>query len=274
MLVTKASGETEQFRPDKIKRTCLRAGATLELAQKIVDEVERNSHDGITTREILRMTLRLLKKEMPYVAARYDLKSSIFRLGPAGFTFEHFISEILREYGYWTKRNRIIKGVSVKHEIDVIATKENKNYMIECKYHNLPGIYTGLKVALYTYARFLDLRDGWKQGSCQKFDQPWLVCNTKFSRDTIKYANNKELKLIGWRYPVKQGLEVLVEKKKLYPITILRTLDRHSQKKLANAGLILAIHLLRKDLEKLSEIAKIRLKKLEKFSREAEKICG
>jgi len=127
MIVTKASGETEQFRAEKIKRTCLRAGGTLELAEKITREVERESYDGIPTREILRITLRLLKKEMPYVAARYDLKSSIFRLGPAGFTFEHFISEILREYGYWTKRNRIIKAASVKHEIDVIATKENKN---------------------------------------------------------------------------------------------------------------------------------------------------
>jgi len=274
MRVTKASGETEEFKPGKIRGTCLRAGATPELAERIMREVKRKSYDGIPTKEILHITLKLLKKEMPHVAARYDLKSSIFRLGPAGFTFEHFISEILKEYGYSTKRNRIIKGASVRHEIDVVASKDNKNYMIECKYHNLPGIYTGLKVALYTYARFLDLRDGWKRGSCQKFNQPWLVCNTKFSQDTIKYANHKGLKLIGWRYPVRQGLETLIEKKKLYPITTLRTLDRHSQEKLANAGLILAIDLLRKNLEELSEITRIRVKKLRAFARDAERVCG
>lgn len=274
MRVLKASGDTEEFDPGKIRRTCLRAGATIDLAERIAKEVEKRSYDGISTREVLHMIIRLLKKEKPYVAARYDLKSSIFRLGPSGFTFEHYISEILREYGYSTKNNLIVKGDSVTHEIDVIASKDEKNYMIECKYHNLPGIYTGLKVALYTYARFLDLKDGWKQGSCQRFDQPWLVCNTKFSKDTIKYANNKNLKLIGWRYPKKFGLEKLIEKKKLYPITILRTMKRRSQKKLGDFGLILAKDLLRKDLKKLSDKTKIRLKNLEKFSREAEEICS
>lgn len=31
-------------------------------------------------------------------------------------------------------------------------------YMIECKFHNVP-IYTGLKEVMYTYARFLDVKD-------------------------------------------------------------------------------------------------------------------
>jgi len=273
MRVKKASGKTEEFKPEKIKRTCLRAGATLELAENITKEIERRSYDGISTKEILRMTVQLLGKDMPQVATRYDLKNSIFKLGPAGFTFEHFVSEILKEYGYSTKMNRMIKGAGVKHEIDVIASKDNENYMIECKYHNLPGIYTGLKVTLYTYARFLDLKDGWKRGVCQRFDQPWLVCNTKFSQDAIQYANYKGLKLIGWRYPKKSGLEVFIEKKKLYPITILKTLDKDSQDKLADAGLILAIDLLRRDLEELNKITRIRVKKLRKFVEEVKKIC-
>lgn len=273
MKVIKQSGETEEFKPEKIKRTCLKAGAPLELAERITEEVERKSYDGISTKEILRMTLKLLEEKMPYVAARYDLKSSIFRLGPAGFTFEHFVSELLKEYGYSTKTNRIINGASVHHEIDVVVSKDEKNYMVECKYHNLPGIYTGLKVALYTYARFLDLMEGWKKGLCQKFDEPWLICNTKFSEDAIHYADHKEIRLIGWRYPSKSGLETLIERKKLYPITILRTLDKHSQDKLANAGLVLAIDLLRKDLEELNEITNIRAKKLRVFSEEAGKIC-
>jgi hypothetical protein len=219
------------------------------------------------------MTLDLLKKKMPFVAARYDLKSSIFRLGPAGFTFEDFIAEVLREYGYLTRKNRIVKGPSVRHEIDVVSSKDNQNFMIECKYHNLPGIYTGLKVAMYTYARFLDLKDGWKLGLCQRFNQPWLVCNTRFSRDAIKYAKNKKLRLIGWKYPSRKGLETLIEKKKLYPITILRSLDKHSQKRLSDADMVLAIDLLKGDLESLSDSTGIRLKKLRKFADEAEKVC-
>jgi Holliday junction resolvase len=274
MRVTKASRETEDFRPEKIKRTCLRADVPLELAERITEEIERKSYDGISTKEILRMIIKLLERKMPYVAARYDLKNSIFRLGSAGFTFEHFVSEVLKEYGYSTKKNQIIKGASVQHEIDVVASKNDKNYMIECKYHNLPGIYTGLKVALYTYARFLDLRDGWKMGLCQRFDQPWLVCNTKFSQDTIHYADHKRINLIGWKYPVKNGLEILIEKKRLYPITILRTLDKNSQNKLANVGFVMVIDLLRRDLEELNEITKIQVKELKKFVEEVEKICS
>jgi len=273
MKVIKTTGEIEEFNREKIIRTCLRAGATRELAERIVREVERKSYDGIPTRKILRMIIKLLKKELPHVAARYDLKGSIFRLGPAGFTFEQYVSEILKEYGYSTKTNSIIRGASVKHEIDIVASKKGKKYMIECKYHNMPGIYTGLKVALYTYARFLDLRDGWKRGLSQQFNQAWLICNTKFSEDAIQYANRKRLRLIGWKCPSNHSLEIMIEEKKLYPITILRSLDRRSQDKLASVGLILAIDLIRKDMRELNQMTGIGIKKLNILVEEAKKIC-
>ena len=274
MKVVKTTGETEEFNPEKIIKTCLRAGASEELAERIASKVERKSYDGIHTNKILHMTIKLLKKELPQVAARYDLKGSIFRLGPAGFTFEQYVAEILKEYEYTTKTNSIIRGASVDHEIDVIASKQGKNYMIECKYHNMPGIYTGLKVALYTYARFLDLKDGWKRGLSQEFNQAWLICNTKFSEDAIQYANHKRLKLIGWKYPVNQGLEVIIEEKKLYPITILRSLDEDSQEKFARIGLILAIDLIRKDIRELNRMTDIGMKKLNILAEEARKICS
>ena len=273
MRVVKTTGEVEEFNPEKIIRTCLRAGASRELAEKIVNKVERRSYDGIQTRKILRMVIKLLKKELPHVAARYDLKGSIFRLGPAGFTFEQYVAEILREYGYKTKTNLIIRGASVKHEIDVVASKQNKNYMIECKYHNMPGIYTGLKVVLYTYARFLDLKDGWKRGLSQQFSQAWLVCNTKFSEDAIQYANRKGLRLIGWKCPSNHSLEVMIGEKKLYPITILRSLDKGSQNKLASVGLVLAIDLIRKDIREINRMTGIGVKKLNVLFEEAKKIC-
>jgi hypothetical protein len=273
MWIVKASGETEKFDPEKIKRTCLKAGASEELANKIVKDVIRKAYDGISTKEILHLTLNLLNKEKPAVAARYDLKGSIFRLGPAGFVFEQLIAEILKEYNYTTKHHAMLNGGCVLHEVDVVATKEDKSYMIECKYHNMPGIYTGLREALYTYARFLDLEDGFKKHSCQKFDKSWLVCNTKFSEDAIQYANCKGIRLIGWNYPEHQGLENMIEKMKLYPITMLRKLDGESQEKLANAGLVLLIDLIRIDTKELSKITKIPTKKLKILSEEAKSIC-
>ena len=273
MWVVKASGETEKFDPEKIKRTCLKAGASEELANKIVKEVIRKSYDGISTKEILHIALRLLSKEKPHIAARYDLKGAMFRLGPAGFVFEHFIGEILKEYEYSTKVHNILRGYCVSHEVDIIATRADKSYMIECKYHNLQGIYTGLREVLYTYARFLDLLEGSKQGLCQKFEQPWLVCNTKFSEDTIEYAKCKGIKLIGWSYPEDNSLESLIEKKKLYPITMIRSLDADSLDRLASSDFILAIDLLRIPLKEINSITKISLKKLRTFADEAKGIC-
>lgn len=274
MYVVKASGETEKFDPKKIERTCLKAGASEELAEKISKEVEKKSYDGISTKEILHIALYLLNKEKPEVAAKYDLKGSIFRLGPAGFTFEHLIGEIFKEYGYATKVHSIIRGACVSHEVDIIATKSNDNYMIECKYHNIPGIYTGLREALYTYARFLDLQDGFKKGLCRKFNQPWLVCNTKFSEDAIQYSNCKDMRLIGWNYPENQGLEYLIEKNKLYPITMIRSLDSESLEKLATVGLVLIKDLVKIDIKELSEVTKINKNKLKILSDDARSICG
>lgn len=273
MWVVKASGETEKFDAEKIKRTCLKAGVSEELANEIVKEVKKRSYNGISTKEILDITLKLLNKKKPHIAARYDLKGAMFRLGPAGFVFEHFIGEILKEYGYKTKVHSILRGLCVSHEVDIIATKENRNYMIECKYHNLPGIYTGLREVLYTYARFLDLLEGAKQRLCQKFEQPWLVCNTKFSEDNIQYANCKGIRLIGWNYPENNSLEKLIERKKLYPITMIRNLDADSLDKMSSSDFILVIDLLRISLKELNSITKVSLKKLRIFAEEAKRIC-
>jgi Holliday junction resolvase len=273
MWVVKASGETEKFDPEKIRRTCIKAGASEDLADKIVREVEKKSYDGISTREILHMTISFLKKEKPAVASRYDLKGAIFRLGPAGFTFEHLVAEIFKELGYETKVHSIIRGACVSHEVDVIATKDKNNYMVECKYHNIPGIYTGLRESLYTYARFLDLNEGFKIGVCRKFNQPWLVCNTKFSEDAVQYAICKNMRLVGWNYPENQGLEYMIEKNKLYPITMLRNLDSESQEKLANVGLVLTKDLVRINIKELSEITKITKNKLKVLADESKEIC-
>lgn len=273
MWVVKASGETEKFNPQKIKRTCIRAGASEELADKIVREVAKKSYDGISTKEILNIALKLLNKEKPQIAARYDLKGAMFRLGPAGFVFEHFIGELLKEYGYQTKVHNILRGHCVSHEIDVIASKDGKNFMIECKYHNMLGIYTGVREALYTYARFLDLQEGSKRGLCQEFEQPWLICNTKFSEDSIQYANCIGVRLTGWSYPEDSNLKTLIEEKKLYPITMIMGLDADSLDKLASCSFILAIDLLRIPLGELNNITKISLKKLKTFADEAKKIC-
>lgn len=268
ILVLKASGGTEKFDRNKIKKTCVYAGAPEDLAEKVTKEVTKHVYDGISTKEILKLTVKLLEKELPHVAAKYDLKGAIMRLGPEGYPFERFFAEVLKEYGYSARGHQYVQGLCVKHEIDIVAAKPQKEYpelgqpplkyyMIENKFHNSPGIYTGLKESLYTFARFLDLEDGYKKGLCQKFDQAWLVCNTKFSADAIQYAICKNLKLTGWRYPLGASLETMIEEKDLYPITVVKGLDKDSQKKMFDAGLLLCKDLLKYDIDKLRERTRI-----------------
>jgi len=277
MLVIKASGEKEEFQPEKIRRTCLRSGAPEPIADKVVKEVTEWIYEGMTTREILQVTLSFLEKEKPETATLYDLKGAIMRLGPAGFPFETFVGELLREYGYQIKLRTIVSGDCVNHEVDIIADEvlgsKLNHYMIECKYHNTRGIYTGLKDALYTYARYLDLVEGWKAGKCERFDGAWLVCNTKASLDAIQYAECKGLKLLCWKYPKNNGLEELIEKKKLYPISILRTIDKHSLINFHQANLMLAKDVLKYEIEDLEKTTHLPREKLQNVIEESKKIC-
>ena len=88
MYVLKASGKKEEFNPNKLKGTLLRAGASNKTANDIVKEIEGKIKDGTKTREILDMALELLKDKSPEISARYDLKRAVMSLGPTGFPFE------------------------------------------------------------------------------------------------------------------------------------------------------------------------------------------
>jgi len=135
-----------------------------------------------------------------------------------------------------------------------------------------PGIYTGLREALYTYARFLDLKNGERKGLCQKFEQPWLICNTRFSEDAVQYSKCVGLNLVGWDYPNGKGLRDLMEKKKIYPITMMRKLDRESKEKLALSGLVLISDLIKISIKDLNKITKIPVRKLKTLVAEAKMI--
>ena len=264
MYVIKASGKKEEFKPNKILSTLLRAGASRKLASEIVKEVQRKIRDGVTTREILDIALGSLKNKNPEIGAIYDLKRAVMNLGPTGFPFEKFFAEILKNYGYNTEVGRIFRGEITSHEVDIIA-KKNSTYMVECKYHNSLGVYTNLKVALYVYARFLDLK--------KKFDRPWLSTNTKLSRKAIVYANGVNMKITSWQYPEKESLQELIEKKKLYPITILKSVNDSVKWKLSNAGVLLAKNLLDYNLKELKIKTGISENVLKKIVGECKGIC-
>ncbi len=209
--VVKRDGRIEEFNSGKIRKTILKAGIDGRTASRIMDRLEKSIYDGITTDEILEMALDLLGREKGIEGKRYDLKRSLYRLGPDGFEFERFVARLLEEHGFRVATNCTVEGRCVEHEIDVIAEKDGKSYLVECKFHNIP-VYTGLKEVMYTHARFLDIG---------KFDGVWLVTNTKFSEDAKKYADCQNIRLTGWSYPENEGIEQMLVSRNLFPVTVL-----------------------------------------------------
>jgi hypothetical protein len=253
IVVTKADGRKVPFDASKIEASCIRAGATAALARKVVDQIERQLYDGITTREIYRMVLAALvgQTDSPEIKHRYRLKESIMLMGPSEFNFESFIARVLEENGYRIESLRSkIRGKCVDHEVDIVAISlhyNNSRIMVECKYHNFRGTFTGIKESLYTHARFLDLRES----NEIKFDKEMLVSNTQISQDAVKYSSCVGQEVLSWRYPPERGLERLIEQKGLYPLTILH-LSPSELYAFSKMGVLVARDILNMDAKKMS----------------------
>lgn len=264
-FVIKANGSRVPFNEDKVKATCIRAGASRKLAENIAKRIRDNLHPTITTKEIYRMVLRelLLSDGGKIISHRYRLKEAIMKMGPMGFPFEVYVSKLLLKEGYLVEGTRkIIKGECVHHEIDIICinNKSKSKTLVECKHHNSAGRFTGLKESLYTHARFLDLSSS--------FQEEMLVCNTKISDEAIAYSNCVGQKTIGWRYPALGGLEKMVEENGLYPITIFELKISEIQK-FAKHNIMTIQDLIDYDLFKFSKKTGIqfgRLKRLQNFA--------
>jgi len=239
--IIKADGKKELYNEQKIKSSFIKAGAPPGIAEKATRTINKKIKDNMSTGEIYNEVMGRLKKLEPGVALKYSLKRAIMDMGPEGFIFEKYISKILKEYGYTTEVGQIINGYCVEHEVDVIAKKEDRICLVECKYHNSPGIKSDIKTALYIHSRFLDIEKGYrvKNNDSQTHFEAWLVTNTKCTSDALKYAGCVGLKILAWQCPKIKNLQYFIETKKLYPISILSTVTRKQREKLFDSDIIL-----------------------------------
>ncbi len=269
MYVIKANGKKEEFNPEKIRGSLSRARVDRAISNEIVKQVEKEVFDGISTGAIFKKVMTLLKEYSPARASCYDLKEAITRLGPAGFPFETFIAEVLKEHGFQTVLRTRLRGKCAEHEIDVIATDNmGKRFIIECKFHNSPGTYIDLKEALYTYARLLDLNNG-----NNSFDGAWLSCNTKASIEAQRYTECMNIRLLCWRHPKEGSLEKMITEKNLYPITILQSAGPDIIKGFSRAGYMLVKDLLQEDLREIKRKTGLKDRKIRKLLEQAREIC-
>lgn len=255
MDVTKADGRLERFDSEKIMQTCLRAGVSEEDAAKVVSEVSERVYDKMPTRELLGIILKVLKKYSEPASLRYNLRQAIGDMDGDGAVFEVYVQKLLESYGYATQHATLVAGKCVEHEVDIIAKKDGRTIMVECKHHREFHTYTSMKVGLEVWAAFEDMNAGNK-----KFDEAWLVCNTKYSEHCIKYAACKGVTTIGWKYPPHRSappdmsLEAMVEDRKLYPVTLLQ-LKEDVKQRLFSAGIITIRDMLSQDITTLARNA-------------------
>jgi len=273
IIITKASGEKATFSSKKLRYSLERSGANEETINAIINDVESKLYEGITTKQIYQAAFDSLKKDNKPFAAKYKLKEAIMELGPPGYPFEKFISEILKHQGFQTKVGEIVKGHCVNHEIDVIAEKDNKHFMVECKYHNANGTISNVKVPLYIQARFKDTEAQWLKlpGHETKFHQGWVVTNTKFSSDAIQYGNCAGLNLLGWDYPMKDGLKDLIDKLGLYPLTCLATLTKSEKQNLLGRKVVLCKEI--RDNEQYLEQAGVNPSRIKGVLEKSRQLC-
>jgi Holliday junction resolvase-like predicted endonuclease len=245
-VVIKASGEKEAFSEQKLRNSLQRSGASPKLVNAVMDAMQNEMYDGISTRKIYRMAFSLLRKQERVNAARYSLKDAIMQMGPSGFPFEHFVGKLLQTKGYEVEVGVFLQGKCIRHEIDVLARNPDKTIMVECKYHNDRGKVSNVHVPLYINSRFEDVFDIWrKQPASQGMDfEGWVVTNTRFTEDASDYGLCAGLKLIGWDFPKQAGLKEMVEQANLFPITVITGLTRKQTQALMDKALVLCSDLL------------------------------
>ena len=238
--IVKATGEREPFEPEKLRASLMRAKANKEVVDKIVSQVEFELRDGMSTRDIYIHAFDLLEKNYKPAALRYSPRNAVMDMGPTGFPFEQLIAAIFRAKGFETATDFIARGECVEHEIDIVAWNEGKLIMCEAKFHNEFGLKSDIKTALYVKARWEDLDDKTFEGfgAIRKLDEGWLITNTKFSEQAIKYAKCRNMKLVGWNYPDTGNLQDLIEETGLHPITSLRSISNSEKRDLMEAGVI------------------------------------
>lgn len=273
MEIIKANGDKVPFEIKKLENSLRRSGASDATVKRIAKEIYSTLYEGMHTKEIYKKAFALLKKEARPQAARYHLKKSIQQLGPSGFPFEKYLSEILKFEGYKVQTDIVIAGDCVNHEIDVIAEKDNNHYMIECKFHSQSGYKCNVKIPLYIHSRFLDVEKQWtkKKGHDNKFHQGWVATNTQFTTDAIQYGKCAGMYLLSWDYPKNESLKDRIDASGLHPVTCLTTLTGREKQALLDKLIVLCQDIC-KDENLLKKIG-IKETRIKKIMAEAKALC-
>lgn len=273
MKVIKYSGDIVDFNPLKLQQSLLKSGASQLVVETILQNIQKDIYEGISTKQIYKMAFGLLKKAANAHAARYNLKEAIRLLGPAGFFFEKYVARLFASEQYETQTNLILQGKCVSHEIDVLIKKDAIVSMVECKFHMGKDTNSDVKVPMYILSRYNDLKEKKHVifSSKEFIVECWVVTNNRFTSDAIAFAKCSGLQMLSWNYPENNNISTKNADNFLYPITCLTTLSLAEKEKL----LILDIILVKEILNNSESLKKIGLSpnRIKNVLKEASELC-
>ncbi|MCW4020443.1 MAG: restriction endonuclease [Candidatus Bathyarchaeota archaeon] len=263
VLVTKADGSKQLFDREKVVRTCLRMGASRDVAEEVAGKVEMRVYDGIATEKILQMIFRLLRKYKPRIRHLIDLRKALASMASKP-DFELFVQSVLGENGFEVSPNRNVRGRCVEHEVDAIARKNGVTYFVEVKHHSNFHVPTGLDESRIARAVLEDVTEGYELGlNDLKVDRAMIVTNTKFSNHAKQYAECRGIVQVGWSSPLEGSLQDMIEAKKLYPVTCLKGLKANMRNRLSSAGIVFLEELAEGNLAELKQSTGLSTRSLE-----------
>lgn len=273
MKIVKHSGNIVDFNRNKLKSSLLKSGANKNIVDEVLQTIENQIYEGISTKKIYKLAFALLKKSSNSHAARYNLRAAIQLLGPAGFFFEKFIARLFVSEGYLAQTNLFLSGKCVGHEVDVVIKKNDYIEMVECKFHSGKDANSDVKVPLYILSRFNDLKDRSHTIYSKKdiISACWIVTNNRFTSDAIVFAKCSGLQLLSWDYPENFSLRKKIDEEQLYPITCLTTLTIAEKDKL----MVLDIILVKEIIENMEILERIGISpnRIKNVLKEASELC-
>lgn len=241
LLVKKYNGDVVPFDRDRLLGSLKNSGASDRTADIITQAIELESYDGISTKEIYKKASDLLYKKEQGTGIKYRLKQAIMELGPSGYPFEQFVGELFRQRGFAVETGVMMQGWSVMHEVDVVAKNPDKYYIVECKFHNDQGAKSDVKVPMYFQSRVHDLKRiliNGGDGENRKSYVGWIVTNTRFTTDALKFGKDYGLVMLSWDYPESGSLRDWIELEGMHPITALSSLAKKDKKSLLTEGIV------------------------------------
>jgi len=265
--VRKRDGAYVPFDIEKLRNALQRSGATANESADVVEKLKTKLFNGITTKRIYEIAYGLLRKRSNNAAGRYRLKKAILELGPTGYPFEKFIGKLFEADGYNAEVGVFVQGLCVQHEVDVVAQKGDKKYMVECKFHSDSRKKSDVKVALYIHSRFLDVSAKWKQeeNNLEMVYKGMVVTNTRFSEDAMQFGKCAGMKVVSWDYPHGNSLKDWIDRSAYHPITSLASLRKKEKQFLLEMGIVLCRQL-KEDFSVLDglKLSNLRLRNIKK----------